>query len=262
MSSCECRAATPLTFDAGDRRQVGHADRALGVLGDDRHAAHAQLVVRVGLAQLGHELLVDPVDDLEVPRQQLAQELHRPDLEGLGQQGVARVREALLRDGPGLVPLPAALVDEDPHELGDRDDGVGVVELEDDALGQVAQVEVARQHLVEEVAQRARDEEVLLLEAQLLALRRRVLRVEDLGDVLRERLRPDGLRVVAGVEDLQVERPRRAGAPQPQGVHAAVLEARDHVVVGDAEDAPARHPAGARDAVVVVAARCARRSRR
>ena len=118
--------------------------------------------------------------------------------------------------------------------------------------GRLRRSKSERQHLVEEVAQRARDEEVLLLEAQLLALRRRVLRVEDLGDVLRERLRADGLRVVAGVEDLQVERPRRAGAPQPQGVDAAVLEARDHVVVGDAEDAPARHPARALDAVVVV----------
>ena len=91
-------------------------------------------------------------------------------------------------------------------------------------------------------ADRARDEEVLLLQAQLLALRRGVLGVEHLGDVLRERLRPHRLGVVAGVEDLQVERARRLGAPQAQRVDAAVLVARDHVVVRDAQHAPARHP--------------------
>jgi len=49
-----------------------------------------------------------------------------------------------------------------------------VVELEDDPVRQVPQVEVRRQDLVQEVPDRARDEEVLLLEAQLLALDRRV----------------------------------------------------------------------------------------
>ena len=56
--------------------------------------------------------------------------------------------------------------------------------------------------------------------------------------------------VVAGVEHLEVERPGGLGAPQPQGVDAAVAVAGDHVVVGDPEDVPAADPA-----------RCARRRR-
>jgi hypothetical protein len=52
---------------------------------------------------------------------------------------------------------------------------VGVVELEDHPLGELVEVEPSPQHLVDEVAQRAGHEEVLLLEPQLLALRRRVL---------------------------------------------------------------------------------------
>ena len=95
------------------------------------------------------------------------------------------------------------------------------------------------------------DEEVLLLQPQLLALRRGVLGVEHLGDVLREGLRADRLLVVTGVEDPQVERVGGDRAPQPQRVHPAVLVARDHVVVRDGLDLPARHPAGPLDAVGV-----------
>ena len=81
---------------------------------------------------------------------------------------------------------------------------------------------------------------------------RRVLRVEDLRDVLRERLRRGPPRVVAGVEDLQVERPRRRALHSRSVLTRPFSVARDHVVVGDAQDAPARHPAGALGAVVVV----------
>jgi hypothetical protein len=133
----------------------------------------------------------------------------------------------------------------------DGDDGVGVVELEDDPLRQPVQVEVARQHRGEEVRDRAGDEEVLLLEPQLLALRRRVLRVQHLGDVLREGLRARRGDVVALVEDLEVERLGRLGAPQPQRVDAAVAVPGDHVVVRDALDVPRRVPARALPALLV-----------
>ncbi len=221
-------------------------------LRDDRHPAQPGLVAGVGLAHVVEEVVVDPVDDLEVPRQQPPEHLDRPHLERLGQQRVTRVGEALLRHGPGIGPVEALLVDEDPHELRDRDDGVGVVELEDDPVGELVQVEVLRQHLVDEVVQRAGHEEVLLLEPQLLALWRRVLRVEDHRDLLGEGLVADRLDVVAGVEDLEVERPGRLGAPQPQRVDAAVAVARDHVVVGHAEDVPVADPAGALGAVLVL----------
>jgi hypothetical protein len=65
----------------------------------------------------------------------------------------------------------------------------------------------------EHVLQRARDEEILLLEPQLLAARLVVVRVEDFAQVLRDDLLIDGAVVVAAVEDREVERvgrPRRA----------------------------------------------------
>ncbi len=222
------------------------------MLGDDRHVADPHLVVAEAFAHLGQELVVDPVDDLQMTGQQPAQQLHGPHLEGLGQQGVAGVGEALPGDRPGGVPVHLLLVDEDPHELGHGDHGVGVVELEDHPLGQLREIEAVGEHVVEEVVDRCRDEEVLLLQPQLLALRGGILRVQHLGDVLRERLRAHGLLVVAGVEDAQIERVRRLRAPQPERVHPAVLEPGDHVVVRHGLDVPGGDPAGARHAVVVV----------
>ncbi len=82
-------------------------------------------------------------------------------------------------------------------------------------------------------------------------LRGGVLRVENLGDVLREGLRAHRVDVVTGVEDGQVERLRGLGAPQPQGVDPAVLVAGHHVVVGHPDHAPVRDPAGALGAVLI-----------
>jgi len=197
-----------------DGGEIGHAHRTLRVLGDDAHAPDAQFVAGERLAHLVAELGVDAVDDLHVARQQASEQVGRPDLEGLGQQRVARVGETLLRDLPRLVPVELAFVDEDAHEFGDGDDGVGVVELEDDALAELAQVKVFGQHLVDVVVQGRSHEEILLLEAQFLALGRGVLGVEHLGDVLGEGLRAHCLGIVARVEDLQVERLGGLGPPQ------------------------------------------------
>lgn len=164
---------------------------------------------------------------------------------------MAGVGEAPARDVPRLVPVEALEVDEDPHQLGDRDDGVGVVELESDPLRQLVQVEVVREGVLDVVVQRAGDEEVLLLQPQLAALGCGVLGIEDLGDVLGEGLRPHRLGVVTGVEDLQVELVGGPGAPQPQRVDDAVPVSGDHVVVGDALDVPGGDPPGPLAALVV-----------
>ena len=61
-------------------------------------------------------------------------------LQRLGQQRVVGVGEGRLRDRPGLVPGDAVLVDQEAHQLGDRDGRMRVVELDRDLVGQVAQV--------------------------------------------------------------------------------------------------------------------------
>ena len=105
-----------------------------------------------------------------------------------------------------------AYVDEQPHELRHGDRGMRVVELHRELLMEPLERNPYAQY-PEHVLQRARDEEILLLEPQLLAARLVVVRVEDFAQVLRDDLLIDGAVVVAAVEDREVERvgrPRRA----------------------------------------------------
>ena len=58
----------------------------------------------------------------------------RPLLQRLGQQRVVRVGERPPGEVPGLVPSEVRLVEQDPHQLGHGQAGVGVVELDGDLV--------------------------------------------------------------------------------------------------------------------------------
>ena len=80
-----------------------------------------------------------------------------------------------------------------------------VVQLDEHLVGKRFPVVVRLAEAPQDVAQRAGDEEVLLAEAELLALHRVVVRVEDLRQVLGEHLLLDGLDVGALVDQSRSE---------------------------------------------------------
>src|SRR5207245_550761 len=96
---------------------------------------------------------VDLEDDLEVAWQQDLEPLERPLLERLGQQRVVRVRQRPVRQVPGLVPSQVRLVEQDPHQLGDGEGRVRVVELDGDLLGKRAPVGVAPTESPDQIGQ-------------------------------------------------------------------------------------------------------------
>ncbi len=102
-------------------------------------------------------------------------------------------------------PLQIVDVDQQAHQLDDRHRRMRVVELDRDRLRQILELAPLGEMLREHVLQRSADAEVLLLEAQLLALRRRVVRVQHARQVLRVDLLGDRGGVVAGVERLDLE---------------------------------------------------------
>ena len=160
---------------AADDGEVGHPHQAAVIFLDERHAAAPLVVVRVARGDFVEQRAVDQVDDLQMPRQQPLEERHGPGLERLGQQGVVCVREHAPRDRPGRLPLELVLVDEQPHQLGDRERRVRVVELDRHGVRQCLERSSVGQVLGQDVLQACADEEVRLLEPQLLALRRRVV---------------------------------------------------------------------------------------
>ena len=232
-----------------DDGEVGHADLAGGGFLDERHAGDAVLVAGEARGDLAQEAAVDLEDDLEVAGQDAFEEADGPAFEGLGHEGVVGVAEGAGDDGPGVVPLEALVVEEDAHELGDGEGGMGVVELDGDLVGEGVDFVAVGLEAADDVVQGAGDEEVLLLEAQFAALLDVVVGIEDFGDVLGERLGLVGLHVVAVVEEGEVEILGGLGLPQAQVVDGAVAEAGDGVVVGDAEDGFVVGPAGEEAAV-------------
>ena len=94
------------------------------------------------------------------------------------------VGEHPLADAEGLVPVKAALIQQDAHHLGDGQRGVGVVQLDGDLVGQVLQRSVAGQVVLYDIADRSSGQEVLLTQAQDLALNVVIVGVQHLGDEL------------------------------------------------------------------------------
>ena len=93
----------------------------------------------------------------------------------------------------------------------------------------------------DDVPERARDEEVLLAEAELLACGRVVVRIEDLGQVLGPHLARDGVRVGPLVEVVEVKVIDRLRAPEAKRVDGVAI-ADDRQVIGKTFDDLVRHP--------------------
>src|SRR5688572_31442837 len=102
-----------------------------------------------------------------------------------------------------------------------------IVELDREEAGDIADRGAAEHEQTQAVLQRARDEEVLLLEAELLAGGRRVVRVEDLRQVFAADLGVDRAPVLADLKCVEVEVLGSERGPQPEEVRRRRAVARN-----------------------------------
>jgi hypothetical protein len=119
-----------------DDAEVSHVDSFLAVLLDQRHAAQPVHVTGELLLDLLQEQVVDVVDDLHVPGKDVLQHGARPALKRLRQHRVVCVGARALGDVPGLVPRQTLHVHKDAHQLGHRQRGMRVVQLDGHLVGQ------------------------------------------------------------------------------------------------------------------------------
>ena len=190
--------------------EVPHAHAPPGIFVYERDVGQKVLIVATLFAQCVQVQGIDQIDDLHVAREQALHQRHRPGFKRLGQQRVVRIGERGLGDGPGLLPADAVNIDEQPHQLGDRDRRVRIVELDRHLVGKLRDIAVLFQVTVDEVLQRGGREEIFLAQPKFLASRGRVAWIEHLGD----RFGPDlfGLRgdVITRVKDIEAQRIGRA----------------------------------------------------
>ena len=93
------------------------------------------------------------------------------------------------------------LVQQQAHQLGNGDGGVGVIELETVARGESGEIlairhDPARQHIL----QAGRCQEILLSQAQDLALLTGIIGIQNHGDLFRLVLGGHRIRIAAGIE--------------------------------------------------------------
>ena len=195
-------------------------------VGNDEVAPHARIVAEAG-AQVVAPAAVDLADDLPHARELALDEALRPRLERLGHDGMVRIVDAGGDDIPRLVPAEAVVIEQQAHELGDDERRVRVVDLDDVVLGKVAHRAVARAVGAQDALRRRGDEEILLADAQGLALDVVVRRVEHLRDDLGHRALLETLDIAAGGEEIHVEVVRAVRLPETEGVDAPVAIRRD-----------------------------------
>ena len=148
-----------------DDGQVGHANVLGRALLDQAHARDTALVTDEAGPNVVEQTAVDLEDDLQVARQHHFEPRQRPFLQGFGQQRVIRVRQRPLREAPGLIPSEMRVIQQDAHQLGDRQRRMRIVELDGDFFRKRAPIGVALPEAAHEIGQRAGDEKILLHEA-------------------------------------------------------------------------------------------------
>ncbi len=105
------------------------------------------------------------------------------------------------------------VVEEDAHQLGDRQGGMGIVQLDGGLVGERTPVGVATTEAPHEIGERARHEEILLHEAQSLPHARGVVGIEHARQGFGgERLRHCAHELPMA-EHLEVEEVGRRGRP-------------------------------------------------
>ncbi len=127
------------------------------------------------------------------------------------------------------------MIEEQAHELGDRQRRMRVVELNGDLVGQRAPARIRMFETSDDVGQRAADQEIFLDEAQHLAGPVGVVRIEDARDGAGEHMIEDGADEIAGVELGEVEVIGGGSRPQPERVDGPPAVTDHRTIVRNAE---------------------------
>ena len=168
-----CRRAEQLRVKSGytigavraDDCEIRHADVLAGAFFDHARACNPAFVTGESCSNAIEQAAVDLVNDFELTREHMFKPFHRPFLQCFGQQRVVRISEGPHCDIPRLVPSQVCFIQQNSHQLGDRQRRVRIVELDGNFLLEDPPVGVAAPEAPDEIGKRAGNEKILLHEA-------------------------------------------------------------------------------------------------
>ena len=218
--------------EAGNNCHVRHADLAII---NDSHFGNLIADIHTGIVVLRMDFslkaAVDFLHDLVDAGKQAGKQLDRPFLQCLSHNRVVRVGRALLHNRPCIIPLKTIFIQKNPHQLRNRQSRMRVVHLEYRLLGKIMDVLVAGHELLDCQLNRGRYEEILLLQAKLLALHMIIAGIQNLTDGSRQIFLLHSLLVIAFIEGIQMEAVHRLCVPDPESVHKSVSVSDNRHVV-------------------------------
>jgi hypothetical protein len=143
------------------------------------------------------------------------------------------VAKGLGTDIPGLFPAQTLDIQEQTHQFGDGDGGMGVVQLDGHRFVEIIETFVVLAEPPEDILKGRGHKKILLLQTQLLTSEIVIRRIEDLGDSLGTHLRFDGADIIPRAEIAEIELPRGPGGPEPHVDHMIIFIAGDEDITGD-----------------------------
>ena len=187
---------------AGVGTDIGHTDL---VVTDHGHIVDLAVVAGECLFQLDAGAAIHLLHDHENAGQGHAEQVHIPLFQSLAHHGVVGVGKHLAADIKRFIPAEAAFIQQHTHHFGNGQRGVGIVQLNGNFVGQVFQRAVLAQVLFQNITDRSSRQEILLAQAQDLALNMVVVGVQDLRDQLGAGRFVHGIGVFTGVEAVHVK---------------------------------------------------------
>ena len=225
-------------------RQPRHAYATPVRLVDNRRTAQHRRIVGILLLQGLQEVVVNLENNLQMTRQDFTQHIDGPGLQRFAHQGMVGIGEDLAGHLERLIPAKLMLVNQQAHQLRNRQHRVRIVEVNRDFVRQIGVGFMQLVVTAEDILYRRRHEEILLAQAQLAPGIGGVIRIEHPRHVLRVVFIFHRREVVALVEFTEVDLAAGLRAPQTQRVGGIGVETRDDLIVGFGNNLFGLHPAG------------------
>ena len=213
---------------AGSKAEICHADL---IVCDHCHIVDLCPIAGISSAQFVHKTAVDLLTDGVYTGKLLAEQIHIPALQCLAHNRMVGVGQGLACDLPRLIPAIFILIDQNPHQFRNAKRRMRIVDVNSDLVCQIVKGMVFLIMLFQNALQRSRDQQILLLQTQTLALNMVVCRIKHLGNRLCHCIAFQCADIITAGEGCHVKALRQFGAPKNQAVHALTVISGDKQIM-------------------------------
>ena len=179
---------------------------------DDGHSADF-VAIHTGRVHFLAEASVDFFDDLIDTGELAGEHINLPAFQCFAHNSMVGVGDGSCNDIPGLIPVIAAFIQHNTHQLGNSQYRMGVIQMNGYYIRQIIQCTIISQVTLDDILYRSRYEEILLAQTQTLAFGMVILRIKYTGNAFGQCFLLHGSDIFAGVKGYHI---KVIGGSRPQ----------------------------------------------